>query len=553
MAHNFSFWPIGVERTLFITLEDFSQHFPGEGHNVEWKAGSGRKPIQEAVVAFSNADGGLIMLGVQEDGDVIGKSLDAGLEKDLWEVINEIESPGQVQIGEITVGEVPITIISVEKRRQGVAQTSDGRPLIRLGKQNLPLKGEQLRHLMNRRALISFDSSPSPWSIDHVDPALAAELCEALKISYPMDEADFADILEQRELAIRQGASATLTFAGALYLVSQAPQAIGKCHIEIFRFQHDAKEHEWRLIVSGTPAQQVRKATAWIEEQLGFDLVIVGPHRHELPRLPNRAIRESLANAVAHRDYQLSGSAIKVRVTPVEVQIISPGGFVDPVTKDNLLRAQSARNRRIITMLRHFGLAEDAGRGIRVILDEMAADLRAEPAFEEDVTGHVTVRLPIESPVAPEERAWVREQETQGQLKPTDRRVLIEAARGVELTNALVRSLLNVDSHRARRSLHRLRDAGFLEQDGVTRGARYRLAGTIAPPIEVPLTKKEMKTLLLQMARERPLTNRLLRAHLGLSRGQIRNLLRELIEEDLLEMRGAKRGSYYVLSDPTED
>jgi len=71
--------------------------------------------------------------------------------------------------------------------------------------------------------------------------------------------------------------------------------------------------------------------------------------------------------------------------------------------------------------------------------------------------------------------------------------------------------------------------------------------------MEVPLTKKEMKTLLLQIARERPLTNRLLREHLGLSRGQIRNLLRELVEEGLLEMRGAKRGSYYVLSDPADD
>ena len=541
-----------MERTLFITLEDFAQRFPDEGQNVEWKSGSGRKPIQEAAVAFSNADGGLIMLGVQEGGHLTGKSLDAGLEKDLWETINEIESPGQVQIGEIKVGETPITIISVQKRRQGIAQTSDGRPLIRLGKQNLPLKGEKLRQLMNQRALISFDSCPSPWSMNEADPALIAQLCEALKISDPLDETDLVDILEQRELAIRQGEEVALTFAGALYLVSHAPEAIGKCHIEIFRFQHDAREHEWRVRVLGTPAQQVRKATEWIVEQLGFDLVIVGPHRHELPRLPTRAIREALANAVAHRDYQLSGSAIKVHVTSAEVRIVSPGGFVDPVTKDNLLQAQSARNRRVITMLRHFGLAEDAGRGIRVILDEMAADLRAEPVFEEDISGHVTVQLPIESPVAPEERAWVREQEVRGKLKPADRRVLIEAARGVELTNALVRALLNVDSHAARRSLHRLRDTGFLEQDGITRGASYRLASTIRPPTGIPLAKKELKSLLLQMARKGPLTNRLLRAHLDLSRGQTRILLRELVEGGKLEMRGTKRGAHYVLADSSE-
>ncbi len=535
-----------MERTLFITSEEFAHRYPDEGQQVEWKTGSSRKPVQEAVVAFSNAEGGIIMLGVATGGQLIGKSLDAGLEKDLWETICEIESPGQVHIDEVMVGDVPITTISVNSRRQGIAQTSDGRPLIRQGKQNLPLKGERLRRLMTKRAPLSFDGASSPWSIDDIDPALAAELCKALRVSYPLEAPDLVDILEQRELASRRGERVALTFAGALYLVPEAPHAIGKSHIEIFRFRHGAEEHDWRFVVSGTPAQQVRRATASIEEQLGFDLVIIGPNRHELPRLPTRAIREALANAVAHRDYQLSGSAIKVHVTPVAVQIVSPGGFVDPVTKDNLLQAQSARNRRVITTLRHFGLAEDAGRGIRVILDEMAADLRSAPVFDETIMGHVTVSLPIESPVAPEERAWVREQESRGNLQTSDRRVLIEAARGVELTNATVRSLLNVDSHRARQSLQRLRNAGFLEQDGVTRGSRYRLAATIKPPTGVPLSRKDLKLQVLQLTSRHPVTNRLLRSQLGLTRGQARNLLRELVEEGLLEMRGAKRGTHYV-------
>ena len=528
-----------------MTAEEFAEQFPDEGQHVEWKSGSSRKPIQEAIVAFSNAEGGVIMIGVNRQGQLIDKPLDAGLEKDLWETINEIESPGQVKLNEVLVGEVRLTVISVADRRQGIAQTSDGRPLVRKGKQNLALKGEHLRRLMNQRSLLGFDSGPSRWSIDDVDPTLAIELCTALEIG-PKHGAALSDVLIQRRLAMQQGHDVALTHAGALYLVPEAPQSLGKCYIELFRHQQGAQEYDRRVVISGTPAHQVREATSWIVEQIGIDFVVVGLNAYELPRLPTRAVREALANAVAHRDYQLSGSAVEVHVTPQGVEVTSPGGLIDPITIDNLRTSHSARNRVVIQTLRHFRMAEDAGRGIRVIFDEMAADLRAEPVFAEETTGHVTVRLPIESPVAPEERAWVREQEARGQLRAVDRRVLVEAARGAELTNAYTRRLLDVDSHNARQSLHRLRDAGFLEQDGIKGGARYRLARTITPPSRVPLNKSQMRSEVLKMAREGPVTNRSLRSRLGVSRFQALGLLKELLGEGVLEMRGTKRGTHYV-------
>ena len=121
-----------------------------------------------------------------------------------------------------------------------------------------------------------------------------------------------------------------LTKAGALFLVPAAPSEFGKCFIEMFRFPEGATEYDHRSVFDGTPAQQVDAATRKIDEQLGFD------------------------------------------------------------TSANLRDAHAARNRRVIQALRAFNLAEDAGRGIRVILDEMAADLRSEPTFAEEIEGHVT-------------------------------------------------------------------------------------------------------------------------------------------------------------------
>ena len=531
-----------------MTLDEFAAAYPSESQHVEWKEGTSGRPLQKAIVAFSNADGGVVMVGVNDCGKPIGRRLDEGTRKSLWETINEIESPGPIELSGLEVGGVPITVISVGPRQQGVSQTSDGTPVIRRGKQNLPLKGDSLVALLSQRSHAVFDGSPTDWSLSDADPDLRARLCEAFAIPLDLHDHDIADALAERGLVMRQGGKPMLTKAGALFLVPSAPRQFGKCYIEVFRFTQEAAEYDLRKEFRGTPAQQAEDAVAWIEEQLGFDLVIVNTKRHELKRLPYKALREVIANAVAHRDYQLSGSAVEVHIKPNEVVVTSPGGFVAPVTSKNIREAHAARNKTVIRTLRAFDLGEDAGRGIKIILDEMAAELRGEPTFEEEVDGFVTVRLPIESPVTPDERAWVHEMEGEGRLRPDDRRVLIEAARGVTLSNSAVCSLLNVDSTHARQSLQRLRDAGFLEQDGQRGGARYRIAPNMRQRGAVRLNRAEIREVILTMAANKEITNAVLRSELGLSLYEISVQLKELVADGLLERRGASRGTYYVLS-----
>ncbi len=535
-----------------MSLTEFAEAFPSESSYVEWKQGVGGRRIQEAVVAFSNADGGVLMIGVDDGGrpTATGRPLDADLEKRLWEIVNHVESPGGIQLHEFVVEGSAVTVVSVDRRSQGVAQTSDGTALVRLGKQNLPLTGSALVSLVSQRVQDSFDSGVSRWMLAQADSGLVALVCDAFEIDPELSEQDLADALAERGMVVHRGGEPALTNAGALFLVPDAPGEFGKCHIEVFRHSDDRAEYDRRIVFDGTPAQQADAATAWVDNELGFDLVVVGRKRHELRRLPVRAIREVIANAVAHRDYQLSGSAVEVRVSQREVVVVSPGGFVAPITAENLRNAHAARNRRIIQALRAFRLAEDAGRGIGVVVNEMAEDLRPEPSFSEHPQGHVTVRLEVESPVTPEERAWTRELEARAELHPRDRRVLIEAARGATLTNSAVRTLLGVDSAEARSCLQRLRDAGLLEQDGERRGARYRVVAGLGRPAWVGLDRADQRETVLDMAKAGPVTNTTLRQELGLSRQQAVQLLQGLVADGELEMRGTRRGAHYLTAQP---
>lgn len=531
-----------------MTLAEFTAAFPSESSYVEWKEGVSNDGIQRAIVAFSNADGGVLLLGVDDLGHPKGRRLDTNLERQLWEIVNQVESPGSIELHALAVEGVALTAVSVAGRREGVAQTSAGTALVRRGKQNLPLTGAALVELVSKRVQDSFDSGLSGWRLAEADPDLLKVLSVAFEIDQNSSEQDRTDALEERGMVVHRRGEAVLTKAGALFLIPDAPSEFGKCFVEVFRYPEDGAEHDRRVVFDGTPAQQVDAATAWIDNELGFDLIVVGTRRHELKRLPVRALREVIANAVAHRDYQLSGSAVEIRVSPREVAVISPGGFVAPVTSENLRNAHAARNRRVIQALRAFALAEDAGRGIGVVLNEMAQDLRAEPSFAEHPQGHVTVRLPVESPVSPEERAWARELEGRAELQPGDRRVLIEAARGAELANVDVRTLLNVDSSEARQSLQRLRDAGLLEQEGERGAARYRMVPGLGRPAWVGLDQAGQRSAVLDMAGRGAVTNTMVRQELGLPRHKAVQLFRSLIADGMLEMRGSKRGAYYVLA-----
>ncbi len=542
------FPPSSADLPGHVTQKEFGAAFPSEGQYVEWKAGTGRRPIQEAIVAFSNADGGVVMIGIDDRGTVVGCSLDEGVEKDLWEIIGQIESPGPVQLRSMRVGRVEITVVAVGPRRDGVAQTSNGRPLIRRGKQNLPLLGRQLRQLVTSRLPGDFETAPSRWVLGDVDHELLIQLCRALGIESDQDPVNLADALAQRGLAVRGDTARALTNAGALFLVAEAPAAFGKSHVEVFRFG-DGPEYDRREVFDGTPSRQVQDAVDWIIAEIGFDLVVLRTTRHELPRLPVDALREALANAVAHRDYQLSGSAVEVHLRPNEVTVISPGGFAGGVTGENLGEAHFARNKAVINALRAFGLAEDAGRGIDLIRREMAATLRFEPTFEEAPTGWVRAVLSTDGPVTPEELAWTQEVLGEAELLPGDRRVLVEALRGVELTNATVRALLDVGVSPARNTLQRLCESGYLDCDSSGGAARYRLSSAVPAPYGRPLSRNEMRVEILAWADKEPVTNSLVQSRFGVSRSRALTLLRGLAHDGLLTKTGAGRGARYRLTD----
>jgi ATP-dependent DNA helicase RecG len=339
-----------------------------------------------------------------------------------------------------------------------------------------------------------------------------------------------------------------MTVAGALYLLPDPSVVLGKTFIEILRYADDTTiDYDRREEFRGPLHRLLEEAVTRIMSDLGTELVVLGARRFDLPRLPEVVVREAISNALAHRSYEAAGTAVRVEMRPSAIIVRSPGGLPEPVTVDNIRDASAARNLTVIHVLRRFGLAEDAGRGVDVMQDTMAQEMLDPPQFDDN--GHeVRVVLPVRSAVTPAERAWVHELEHRGQLRGADRIALVHAARGELLTNKRVRELLGVDSHGAREVLHRLRDEDLVKQHGQRGGATYRLNGALRPPPGLRLSPAELADLILRIAASGPITNGDVRTATGLDRAEALTLLDRLVREGRLIRTGERRGTKYHLS-----
>jgi ATP-dependent DNA helicase RecG len=535
------FHPRRTELRLTLDPIDFKREFPGEGQYIEFKRGVGSNTLQDTVVAFSNADGGVILIGVEDDGTISGRKLDAGTADAIHQAIHNIRDPGRYSIHQLSVDGRPIVAVSVDRRDEGFAQTSGAAVKVRRGTRDESLFGAELLRFIGERSPKRYELNLTELAVDAANPERLAEI----EAAFRWHRTEMRTRLEEHGLAEK----GKLTVAGAMCLASDPATTLGKAYVELLRFRKDdSQDHDLRLEFRGCSQEQIENVSARILEEVGTELVILGIRRYDLPRLPRDVVREGMANAVAHRDYQLDRTAIRVEIRPSAVIIRSPGRLPEPVTVENLREASAPRNLQLIRVLRRLDLAEDEGRGVDLMEDTMAEEMLDPPRFEE-LDHEVRVTLPLRSAVAPVERAWIKELERRGSLQATDRLLLVHASRGDALTNARAREILQVDRDLAWKALQRLRDAGFVRQLGERGGATYHLEESLAPPAGLRLDRDELAVAIETLAAEGPITNSAVRDATGLGRGEVKYLLKRLTDEGRLIKIGERRGARYLLPD----
>lgn len=433
--------------------------------------------LAETLVAFANADGGTVYVGVGEDGRPSG----ALFIEEFDEVVHYAESlcrpPVPVAWEQIETGGVFI-FAGYVRRSSGLHTLSDGRVLVRTGVENRLLAGDQVTQLASTRSVGEYEAEPVPGTtVAELDNTTIQGFLDAWgeRQGRAFDRS-FNDLMQEMGWILPDG---RLTVAGLL-LFGKAPQSfIPRSGLIFVRFDGSRTRradgspgYGRRVEVQGPLPVIIRRTWEILQEEIQVGAVVKGLERKEQWLYPPSAIREALVNAVAHRDYRLRGRAIEVRMFADRLEISSPGGLPGFITVDNIVDEHFSRNPRLVNGLFQWGYIEELGLGVDLMIEEMVNAGHSPPDFR-DTEASFTVIFHS----AQERRKFIPPRGVEmDSMNERQAKALAYVQQNKRITNREYKDLCpDVSSETLRLDLSDLVDRGILLKVGAKRGTYYIL------------------------------------------------------------------------------
>ena len=539
-----------------------------ESLTVEFKSDRAKlsdRELVEAVVCLANADGGVLWLGVEDNGTPTGLHAEHRMLDGLAGLIAARTSPSlAVAVMPVEIDGVTLARIGVPKAVGDVATTGgvylrrrikhDGRPEC-----VAMLPHDRASHA-SRFGLMDASAQPVAGArLEDFDPLERERLRQSVQ-QYGGDrvllELDDEALDGALGFTVRQGDGTRVPTLTGLLLLGR--EAALRQHVATheFAFQVMAGEavkfNEFRRF-------PLLKALDWLETNFRpynpEHELLVGLFRVPVPKVDAGAFREAVANALIHRDYHRLG-AVHVRLHDEGLTISNPGGLVEGVTLANLLTTEPRpRNRALADAMKRIGVVERSGRGVDTIYRGMLRFGRPEPDYSATDSNNVVLRLATVDADAAFLRLIVEEEGRRGSTLPIDSLIALAVLRDMKrLTTEALAGHIERDPTQAKRTLEALVEAGLAQAHGVARGRTYTLAPGVyhatgdkaAYTRQIGFSSLQNEQMVLNYARQHGQIRRAEVMELcRLSEGQTKDLLKRLKEQGGLILEGAGRGAVY--------
>lgn len=462
----------------------------------EAKSAVGKLPkrVWEAVSAFANTNGGLVLLGLDEGSEF---RLAAGF--DPQPILDALSDGLNVAVGHRTkVTPVPPTDVEQIEFEGGVVVALTVRPLVavpapcfvtdqglengsyrRWDDQNIHLTSYEIYLLRHRHELLGTDrEAVSSARISDLDSDLIERMVARLRSQGSRALTSATDTISQlRRLNVVDSAGVP-TLAGLLSVGTYPQQFFPQLFIDVAvhpgtvkGIQPEALRFMDRQVCEGPIPVAVEQAVRAVARNLRTARVVEGARGTDVLEIPEEVLREAIVNAVTHRDYssQVLGQQVAVDVFPDRVEVISPGGFWGSVSRENVAQGRScSRNDSLAKLLTRVPLydsdamvCENQGSGVPRMIGAMRSRGLPIPAFESTVD-QVKVVLHRFGLLTPETREWLGTVTKSERLTPRQEIALVLARTQGEVTPQDLRHQAAVDSDDARTDLERLAELGLL-------------------------------------------------------------------------------------------
>ena len=335
-----------------------------EGQLIEFKR-TVSSSLSREISAFANTGGGTIVIGVNDNGVIIGMN---DLNEDQSKIMSHARNcDPPVHIDAITYRtRTGQDVIFVE-----IPDSSD-RP--HSCSEGFFLRSGASTQKMTRDEIIGFLHSENHIRWDEKD-------CPKFRYPDDFDEAAFArfrrkslmfdidikpeDLLFNLVVARRTNNGLIFNNAGVMFFAKEPTRFHSDAYVDCILFQgYDKVTILDRKIHKGNLMDNVEQAMVFLKKHLSLRYEIKSLVRKEILELPEDALREAVLNAVIHRDYHFDGANISIEIYRDRVEISDPGTLPPGMKPEDLGTKSVRRNKLLADLFHRLGEVEKVGSGI---------------------------------------------------------------------------------------------------------------------------------------------------------------------------------------------
>ena len=518
--------------------------------NPNWSA------LAESCVAFANAGGGRLRLGIEDDDDAPppGQKIPAGLLTQVNRRIKERTDNVDIssEIREADNGGKYIEIVVAQS--SGVASTTSGRVVRRVGDANRPVPGAELAAFVQEREAersVSWESAPAKGA--GVDAEKLSQLAAALRKIGRMHPSVAAKT--DRELLPHYGLvnDGVLTNLGVLCAGDRAARArmdgLGVQFLQFDERGNRVAKWAWEYGRPGGLAVWELPDIAWREVSVFRESYEIpdGMRRRAFAVFPEAVVRELLVNALVHRPYT-SGGDIFFNLRPGEMEAVNPGGLPPGVTPEKILEGSKRRNPDLAKLFHDLGLMEKEGSGFDMIYETLLSQGRPAPrlSLESDRVRVLVARRPPDARVL----ALVEKADRMLGLSQREKIALGFLAQSGEMKITEFASFLGVEDG-LENWTGRLLAEGILQTVGRANARRWIIPAEILRTANLSSRVRSLSARILDVLASHPDSRlREIQARMGaeIPQHQIAAALADLRKQGSVRMSGIRKSARYALA-----
>lgn len=348
-----------------------------------------RRDFADELAAFANSRGGTLVLGVDDKTrEILGIPLECldAVEKWVSEICNDAINPVldtgiyKLELNLADGGTVPV--IRVDIPRSLFVHKSPGGYFRRLGSSKREMPVEILARLIQERSqsrMIRFEESLVPCTgLGDLNYALTRRFLREDSVAEGVTE------MAARKLGLvadDEDSTPRLTLAGVLLCTRKPQQWLSHAYIQAVSYAGDRSDVDYQTDardIEGPLDEQVAEALHFVRRNM-LVRATKTTARGDYPQFSERSVFEALVNAVAHRDYSMAGTRIRLHLFGDRLELYIPGALANTLTTDSLHLRQASRNELIVSLLARCPAPADLGRmnlmdrrgdGVPIILEE---------------------------------------------------------------------------------------------------------------------------------------------------------------------------------------